>query len=314
MLARVADSMFWMSAYIERAENIARFIYVNINSLLEEVVNVKDEHWHSLIAATGDAKEYYRRFEIAKEENILKFLILDKSYVNSIVSIVGFARENARAIRDSISSEMWEHLNKFYHQVQKYNKKKVIDNYHQLLTEVKTGCQLFNALTDATMSHEEGWYFAQIGRMLERADKTSRILDVKYHLLSRRRDELLIPTKLIEWAALLSSVGALEMYRKKHHKLNPQKIVEFLLFDEYFPRSLKYCLNRTYDAFNYLNKHNPRHKEILFEVDKINNGVLDLSCRYEDDELHAFIDDIQKQINIIFKMTNENIFAISSVS
>jgi uncharacterized alpha-E superfamily protein len=242
MLARVAESIYWMSRYVERAENVARFIEVNLNLMLDLPVGAAQQ-WQPLVATTGDAAEFAKRYDTASQRNVIQFLTFDQDNVNSILSCLRAARENARGVREIISSEMWEQVNEFYLMVQSADAGSRTDP-QDLCASVRLAGHLFTGVTDATMTHNESWNFCRLGRMLERADKTSRILDVKYFLLLPTAADVGTTSDDIQWAAVLRSASAFEMYRKAHGRIAPERIVEFLLFEREFPRSIQYCLVR----------------------------------------------------------------------
>ncbi len=242
MLARVADSIYWMSRYVERAENVARFIEVNLNLMLDLPVG-SAQQWQPLVATTGDAAEFEKRYGTATQHDVIEFLTFDQENVNSIRSCLRAARENARSVREIISSEMWEQLNEFYLRVNSAALGSRTDP-QDLFASVRMAGHLFTGVTDATMTHNESWNFCRLGRMLERADKTSRILDVKYFLLLPTAADVGTTSDDIQWAAVLRSASAFEMYRKSHGRIAPDRIVEFLLLDNEFPRAIQYCLVR----------------------------------------------------------------------
>ena len=189
MLSRVADSIYWLSRYVERAENVARFIEVNLQLMLD-APSGEDQQWEPLVNTTGDYEAFKKRHGEATQQNVIHFLTFDAENPNSILSCVRSARENARTVREIISSEMWLQLNKFYLMVTAATENSSAQaNPHEFFTEVKNANHLFNGAAAATMTHGEPWHFFQMGRMLERADKTSRILDVKY-FTSRMREVL----------------------------------------------------------------------------------------------------------------------------
>lgn len=248
MLSRVADSIYWMSRYVERAENVARFIDVNIHLILDHALEDVNQ-WEPLVTTTGDKEIFLKRFGTASKENVLFFLTFDPENPNSILASLSGARENARRIREVISSEMWQQVNRFYLMVRSAaGAHTQLEAEHDFYTQVKDSSHLFNGITDATMSHGEGWNFARMGRMIERADKTSRILDVKYYILLPRIADVGTPFDSIQWAALLRSASALEMYRKKYHHILPEKVADFLILDREFPRSIHYCLNKAEES------------------------------------------------------------------
>jgi uncharacterized alpha-E superfamily protein len=251
MLSRVAESVHWMSRYIERAENVARFIAVNLNLMLDLPVGTTQQ-WQALVDTTGDTEAFATRYGAATEQNVTHFLTFDPENPNSIVSCLRAARENARSVRDVISSQMWEQVNASYLMVtsaagagglQREHRRSTDSHDSQdFLASVRKSAQLLAAVTDATMTHNEAWHFCRLGRKLERADKTSRMLDVKYFLLLPTVSDVGTTVDDIQWAAVLRSASAFEMYRKRHGRISPDRIVEFLLLDPAFPRAIHYCL------------------------------------------------------------------------
>lgn len=243
MLSRVADSIYWLNRYVERAENIARFIDANLNLILDSPTGTAQQ-WEPLIKTTGDLPLFQERYGEVTAEKVIQFLTFDRSYSNSILSCLQAARENARSIREIISSEMWEQVNAFYMMVKEAAPGQPLSALHELFTEVKLASHLFAGVMDATMTHNEGWHFGQIGRLLERADKTSRILDVKYFILLPSVQDVGTTLDEIQWMALLRSASAYEMYRKRQHRITPTSVAEFLVLDADFPRSIRFCLLR----------------------------------------------------------------------
>jgi uncharacterized alpha-E superfamily protein len=202
-----------------------------------------DEEWEPLVQTTGDELLFRERFGQATKENVLAFLTFDAGNPNSIFSCLGAARENARSVRETISSEMWEQINKFYITVRSAAAAGgVFENPHNFYTEVKMASHLFTGITDGTMSHGEAWHFGRLGNLLERADKTSRILDVKYFVLLPNVTDVGKSIDDIQWSAVLKSTSAFEMYRKRHGRLAPDLVADFLILDKEFPRSIRSCV------------------------------------------------------------------------
>lgn len=243
MLSRVADSIYWLNRYIERGENVARFIDVNINLILDLPVEIPQQ-WQPLVSVTGDMELFKSRYNDANSDNVIEFLTFDENYSNSIISCLKVARENARSIREVISSEMWEEVNSFYLMVQDASAIKSLGTLPKFFAQVKMASHRFAGVMDATMSHNEGWHFGQLGRLLERADKTARILDVKYFLLLPSAEWVGTPLDRIQWISLLKSASAYEMYRKCQHHITPSCVAEFLILDRVFPRSIYFCLSQ----------------------------------------------------------------------
>ena len=213
MLSRVAESMYWMSRYIERAENVARFVDVNLDAdagfARATPPSSGSRSWTSPATRRNSSRATGRPPSATSSE----FLTFDTDNVNSIVSCLRAARENARSVREVISSEMWEQLNESFLMVSDAARHGgYLADPQELFASVKMASHLFAGVTDATMTHGEGWHFCQLGRMLERADKTSRIIDVKYFLLLPTLEDVGTTVDDMQWAAVLRSASALEMY------------------------------------------------------------------------------------------------------
>ncbi|MBK5102711.1 MAG: alpha-E domain-containing protein [Burkholderiales bacterium] len=317
MLSRVANSIYWMSRYLERAENVARFIDVNLNLILDMPKDF-GEQWAPLVNITGDYELFSERYGAPTRENVMHFLTFDRDNPNSIWSSVRYARENARSVREIISSEMWEQANRFYLMVKDAEtNKSVAENPHNFYTSVKTESHLFDGITEATMSHGEAWNFLQMGELLERADKTSRILDVKYFILLPDVQTVGNAIDNIQWAALLKSASALEMYRKHSKQIDPIKVADFLILNRDFPRSVHSCLSRAVQSLHavsgsplnaFSNKAEQRLGRLLAElnytqIDEIMAGGL-----------HEFLDNLQTRLNQVDDAVFETFFALRPVT
>jgi len=316
MLSRVADSLHWMSRYIERAENVARFIDVNSHMMLDLPVGV-DEQWEPLVITTGDDALFAERYRAATRENVIQFLTFEKENPNSILSCLRAARENARSVREIISSEMWEQVNTFYLMV---NAGAVSDRVRQspydFFREIKMASHLFEGLTNATMSHGDGWHFCRLGRLLERADKTSRILDVKYFMLLPSATDIGTPFDDIQWAAVLRSTSAFEMYRKRHHDITPDRIVDFLLLDREFPRSIHYCLLKADESLHAISGtpvgtfRNPAEQHLgQLRAELTYTRVQEVIA----EGLHEFLDALQSKLNLVGDSIYATFFALRPI-
>lgn len=241
LLSRAADAVYWMARYIERAANVARFIDVNLHLQLDMPLEPHHQ-WQPLIATSGDAKIFRERIGKAEKGNVIKFLVWDTNNLNSISTCLRAARENARSIREIISSEMWEQVNSMYLKIQSQQRMAGSERLAEILRGIRLGCHMFEGVTDSTMSYNEAWHFLRLGRQLERADKTSRILDVKYFMLLPSANAIGTPYDDIHWSAVLKSVSGFEMYRKKYGRITPDNIVDFLVLDREFPRAIRHCL------------------------------------------------------------------------
>jgi uncharacterized alpha-E superfamily protein len=313
MLSRAADAIYWISCYIERAENVARFIDVNLNLMLDLPVGTS-EQWAPLVHTTGDLLLFQQRYGQATKENVEAFLTFDTDNPNSILSCLRMARENARSVREIISSEMWEQVNTFYLMVRAAaSEGRVMEAPHQFFTEVKMASHLFVGITDATMSHGEGWHFGRMGRLLERADKTSRILDVKYFILLPAVADVGTPFDDIQWAAVLKSASAFEMYRKRHGRLVPDRVADFLILDREFPRAMHDCIVKAEESLHaisgsplgaFQNLAEQRLGRLRSELDYAQIQEIIASG------LHEFLDAFQAKLNRVGNAICETFFAL----
>jgi uncharacterized alpha-E superfamily protein len=307
MLARVADSLFWLSRYLERAENHVRLIEVNLQLLLD-FSNLDDEkikdHWQPILRSLCDEEAFSKLYEKADSLSVTDFLTFSLKNPNSIVSCVFAARENARMIRDQISSEMWESMNELYLFLRSTNSKKIWKSgVHDFFREIRHHMHAFTGLTHATYPREEAYDFLQVGRYLERADKTTRIIDLKYHILLPRTSDVGGAVDAAQWMAVLRSCSGLQAYHRLYlESPTPWKMVEFLVLSETFPRSLRFCLKE----LNYY-----LHAISETSVDKTTNDaervcgkLLSQLSRYSADDifkegLHEYLDRTQIALNDI---------------
>ncbi|HMO05746.1 MAG TPA: alpha-E domain-containing protein [Kiritimatiellia bacterium] len=318
MLSRVADSIYWMSRYIERAENIARYINVNLSLMLDQQPDGQNQ-WDALIQITGDHAAFKAKHGAATLASVTNFLAFDRDHPNSIFSCVRAARENARTVREAISSEMWEYLNRLYLKVRDRAAAKdlfQIEEGSQFFTEIRLAGNLFDGITDNTMTHNEGWHFCRLGRMLERADKTSRLLDVKYFLLLPSLSDIGTPYDELQWSALLRSSSAYEMYRKRHGRITPDKVVAFLVLDHEFPRAMLYCIARAQESLHNITG-TPLGTFANTAEQQLGSLRSQLAFSSAKDiirsGLHEFIDEFQTTLNEVDASIFQNFFEIRTV-
>jgi uncharacterized alpha-E superfamily protein len=250
MLSRVAHSLYWMARYIERAENIARIVDVNLQLLLD-MRNLDEkrliEYWLPIVQATGDEADFFKLHPHATGNAVTEFLVFQPENSNSIFQCISSARENARMVRDQITSELWEELNRIYLFIHSPQARKVwARSPSEFFQEIKAASLHVIGIMNATMVHDEGWRFVQAGQFLERADKTTRILDVRHQTVPERGVPLTInPTDAIEWSAVLRSCSAWDAYKTIYSAdVHPRFVAEFLLLDDTFPRSLRFCVSQ----------------------------------------------------------------------
>lgn len=318
MLSRVADSLFWTSRYIERAENVARFVEVNQTITLGGL-GAMSAQWAPLVYASGDQELFEALYGQFARENVLQFLLFDQRNPNSILSCLIRAREQARTIRDILSTPMWETINRFYLNVREaaVRNSRVLDNPTDFLDRVKQSSHQVIGVTEATMSHGEAWHFSTIGRLMERADKTSRILDVKYFILLPDVAQVGGTLDVVQWSALLESSSALHMYRKKFGRIVPKNVADFLILDRQFPRSIRSCIAQCENCVHMItgtptDMFSNRAEQLLGQL----HGRLSF-LRIDDilnTGMHQFIDDFQSQLNEIGAAVFHTFFEIPATS
>ena len=316
MLSRVANSIYWLSRYMERAENVARFIDVNLQMMLD-LPSGMNQQWQPLVSISGDDAEFQKHYVEATRENVIEFLALNEENPNSILACLRAARENARAVRDVISSELWEQVNSSYLTVSAAaSSLRMMQTPYGFFTQVKKASHLFFGVAEATLLHGEGWHLYRLGRSLERADKTSRLLDVKYFILLPSASDVGTPLDDIQWAAVLRSASALEMYRKRYGHISPENVIEFLVLDREFPRSIHFCVGEATYSLHAISGtpvgtyHNCAEQQL---------GQLRSELAYTDRKqimarwLHEFLDALQTKLNSVDQGVFDTFFALRPV-
>ena len=314
MLSRVAEAIYWCSRYVERAENVARFIDVTFNMQLDTRSNQKSG-WEALVMTTGDRDWFREHYGEPSAENVKCFLTFDARYPNSIVACVKAARDNARTVREVISREMWEELNGLYLMVTGAARRNdPLEELASFFSRVKVAGVHYQGITNATMSHGEPWHFATLGQLIERADKTSRILDVKYFILLPHHATVGTTVDQVGWAALLNSASALQMYRQKYQVLEPANVGEFLILDKEFPRSIHHCVVQAQSSLHSITS-NPLHS---FGNDAERRlGQLRARLDYADIQtimaggLHEYLDNVQLSLNGVGAAIHKRFFEIA---
>jgi len=314
MLSRVANAIYWTSRYLERSENICRFIYVNLHHMMDLDID-NNEFWFSLVMASGDEELFLKNYKDRSKESILKFLVLDKKNPNSIVSCTKLARENARTIREVISAKMWEDINNLYWLTEKFSKKKKLGKELEgFLSNFQSVYLSFLGSSESTMNHHEAWHFLRTGRLLERADKTGRILDVKYFQLqaTHKSSEDARMYSVVISKSLLKSASALEMYKKNFPQINPHNVASYLISSNFFPRSMMFCLVKIQESLTTIlefNK-NPHGELVAKEVEKLVSEILEESKKeLHNKQVHRFIDVFQDNLNHLDTLLYKTFFS-----
>ncbi len=311
MLSRVAESLYWLGRYIERAENVARIIDVNYTLMLDSDTTTEKAQWEPLVVTLGDEEDYLSRYKKYTEKDVLYFLTFDEKNSNSIWSCINSARFNARSVRESISPEMFQEINELYHKLNVVREKKqTTESMEKIYDMVVKFSHLLIGLTERTMLQDEGWCFIRLGRMLERADKTTRILDVKYFFLLPSVGYVNTPLDDIQWAALLKSASAFEPYRRKYNTIEYDRIIEFLITDKILPRSVKYAVNRAFEMLNQID--GSRGCASLGKLTNLNQELEMISVdAIKQKGLHEYIDHIQRRLNDIGADIYKDFFSLS---
>jgi len=261
MLSRVADSLYWMSRYFERADHCARVLEANYNLMLDPSRPSTELRWRKITASLG--------LESAADgtdpQTTVARLTSEVDNRFSIVCCISSARENASQVREEISSEMWERLNQIYHEIT--SSSNGLENHSEplrLVSAVREGSYKFHGVTSATMNHGEGWHFIQLGKYMERACALSVLLDAHFSS-SKEADDL-------DWVGLLASCTAFEAYCKVYTAdLKPERVAEFLLLNPDFPFSIRYAADRMHLALNSITKRS--HGQGAARIERIIGGL-----------------------------------------
>lgn len=260
MLSRVANLVYWTARYVERAQNASRLIDVNAQLVIDlngsRSVNRADD-WIPMIHALGDEKLFSKLYRESDEESVVNFVIFDPRNPTSILSCINCARENARCIRDQISSEAWEQLNRLYLRLQHES----FADYSRLgayeyLNRIKGSLILFNGIVDSMFPRNEAWFFYIAGMYLERADNTSRLIDVKYFALLPSVAAVGTAIDAIQWASVLRSCSAFEAFRKSRRgQIAPDRVIDYLFLEPAFPRSIRFSISEADNAVGWISRN-----------------------------------------------------------
>jgi uncharacterized alpha-E superfamily protein len=296
MLSRIADSLFWLARYMERAEDTARILDVNYYMLLEESDKFYRLRWDPLLVMAGEEPRFRELYEEANAHTVFEFLAFRQDNPNSIVQCISKARENARAIRDRLSREMWEDINGLYHAVSAFDSRQEITaGPHRFCDVVKFGSHRFHGVTDATLPHDESWQFLRLGCYLERAEMTTRLVDVQYQYLLETLQPMEQPDNH-QWMAVLKSVGAYEAYHRKYYsQIQPEQVAEMLILHPQHPRSIRFSINEVLFGLQALSGTAPG--SYSNEAERLTGKVLE-GLRYDKIEeifargLHAYLSEL----------------------
>lgn len=309
MLSRVAERIYWTARYLQRAESMARLVNVYTNLLMDLPRDI-DISWYNLITLNSSESEYDSRYKVRDERNVVKFNLADNINPNSMMECIKYVRENLRTTRDVMPENAWELINELSAFVDDSIKNGGLNrkNRHEFLTSVINQCQMIQGFVASTVSHDEVWDVWCLGRDLERADMTTRILDAGANILSSRNyaEESNVPTVI--WANVLKSSGAHHAYRQKvSAEVVGDKVVNYLILDDKFPRSVNYCLQQMFTAIKAL----PRGRKVMAAC-KEYDIHLDTNCPFDNlgQEFSDYLNDLQLNLGRLHTFFSETWFAL----
>ncbi|MFM8633947.1 MAG: alpha-E domain-containing protein [Planctomycetia bacterium] len=297
MLSRVADALFWMGRYLERSGCLARAVDVTFHlelDLLGVLSNPVELEWNALLSMLRQEPPRPGDGE-SPVAAVPRWMLLDLSNPGSVMSCINRARNNARSIRGSISPSMWREINKLHWRLSDASfQSSVVESPHDFCEETQVGVLLCHGVCDATMTHDEGWHFIQLGIHLERADKVLRILDSKFGLLERGLG-IDLPFQNLQWGAVLKKCRAYEAYQRLYiSRVEPERVVEFLVVNADFPYSVRACLERVLGSLTEISGRMPGRCDsqvtrtvgrLVSELTYLDVGALD------GEQVHGFLGD-----------------------
>jgi uncharacterized alpha-E superfamily protein len=294
LLARNAEALFWLARYLERAASLARVIE------MQSAFGVQEAGWNWLLALHTDEERFKERFEVSAA-NIIAFYLTDQANPGSIRASIHWARENARSLRPFIPTEMWGQLNTFYGAVQKVgNDDIVLSKLPQTCSQIRVGCLAQIGIAEGTLFRDEGYQFFRLGLMIERADQTSRLLDVKFAQNLTTTSPADPADDFVFWSTILRTAGAYQVFhRLEPERASPERVARFLILNPSHPRSIGYCAREIGDALNMLRAgfNLSRASACLEDCEKLMGG---LQAAGRDtklaDHLHGFNDWIQRAL------------------
>ncbi|MEM8915206.1 MAG: alpha-E domain-containing protein [Pseudomonadota bacterium] len=301
LLSRYAEAAFWLGRYVERAENLARILDVN-----ETFAHDDDEaaSWTSIVELNADSDRFSPPSDDNLAEAVIRFYTLDSTNETSIIWSIKAARENARTVRPLISTEMWSQINRFHNRLIGMTWAEVsLPKLNEFCGWIKESCQTHTGIVEGTFYRDQGWLFYHMGRSIERADQTTRLVDVKYHILLPSPMDVGSHVDASQWNAVLRSAAGYHAFRRRHPRgMAPDRVVDFLLFDPFFPRSASTCLKQVAQLLTMLQtRYRLRGGNAALEhVDELQSLMADHTI---DDAislgLHEFIDRLQSELGIV---------------
>ncbi len=301
MLSRVADTLYWMSRMLERAEHTARLMEVQLNLQLDRSPMSADRRWRNVLATLGIASP---PGEVVDTYSAVQLLAFDTQESSSIVSSIAEARENARQVREQISSDMWEQVNRLFHEIRRANVRDMTDSsLYEFLSAIREGVHLFQGITNSTMTHGEGWQFLELGRYIERARSTCILVQEHFREFPAPPDGDSGTGEHLEWVGLLKTCTAFEAFCKAYTAdPRPDRVAEFLILHPRFPHSIRFSANKIASSLQAIGEMSSAYDSA--EADRL-AGRLRATLDFADiDEimsmgLHSFLDGVLRQCALV---------------
>lgn len=306
MLSRVADNIYWMSRYNERASNIARFLEASYHLNLD-LQSAGMDQWAPLIEITGDMPLFKKRYGEASRENVMHFLMFNPEYPNSISRCLEASRWNAQGLREILPSDLYEEINALGKLVPNAAKENAFfhSRVFELCREIKRANMLISGIVSETIERGRGYYMWRLGEYLERADKTSRLLNVRYFYLLPKVTDVGTTVDDIQWSTMLRSLDASDVYHRTHGIIDPDRVVDMIVLDRGFPRAILFCLNAALESLYRITRDiaGPPHKKLAGVCSRI-EGMKPREII--DGGLHEFIDWLQRSIDDVNDAIHEH--------
>ena len=304
MLSRVANTLYWMVRYVERADNLARLIDVN-QQLLLDFESLDSERlrgfWMPIVLSLGEEELFEELYDDVGSSQVIRFLTDDSKNPNSIASCIALARENARTVRDQLSDELWEELNALYLFTRSGEASRLLDqDPTKYYGSIRRSAVTFLGIAASTISRDEAWEFMDLGRHLERADKTTRFLDISNYLPPGENGLETGSPGVLHWTAILRSCGAIGAFRAEQREINASSVLDFLVFSRTFPRSVRYCIERVDNSLHRISG-TPRGS-FSNQSERVAGKLLAAlnfgsTTNILDTGLHQYLDELQSRFN-----------------
>lgn len=301
MLGKTAGGLFWMQRYLERSENIARLVDAGFRIALTRSAAADDE-WGSVLSTAGARQAYAARYDKVEGSSVINFLLRDKTYPSSVLSVIESARNNARMVRTALTREVWEATNECWMTLKEKLRTQISDNdLPDVLSLIRQQSAQVRGAQSGTMMRNDIYFFAQLGAFVERADSTARILDVKYYVLLPSLSYVGSSLDNVQWETILRSVSAYRAFRWLNPgETNPRNIAQFMILDQVMPRSLSFCAGRMASALEAIAREYGGGGESLELASALRRDLEQANIdMIVDNGLHQFIQDFIKRNNAI---------------